>query len=63
MSDVVCPLCGEGDFDAPGFVGHIDRWCEKAAVARDALSEILRREYETALRHREQSLSLPRKSA
>lgn len=28
-SDIVCPLCGEGDFDAEGLSQHFLRfWCE-----------------------------------
>lgn len=27
-----CPMCGDDDFDVPGFVNHVDRWCEVAKV-------------------------------
>ncbi len=38
-SDIVCPLCGETDFDAYGLRAHFVRgWCEVAEAA-EAMEE------------------------
>jgi len=46
--EITCPLCGEDDFDAPGFVNHIDRWCEKVDEAREAFADSQRKAWEIA---------------
>ena len=53
LTDITCPLCGETDFDGPGFVGHIDRWCELVEPCREALAESHRRLHETMARNHE----------
>lgn len=45
-SNIVCPFCGEGDFDLPGLAGHITR--VDCGEVRDAL-DVLRADNERAV--------------
>ena len=37
---IVCPFCGEGDFDQAGLVHHLDEYCGEYEAARKEWVEV-----------------------